>query len=153
MKKLISMVDFILEIDWLTTKEFCDKYKVPYPVFTGEIQSSVDQFLQIDAIKQKMFVEYAKFLNKKIILEMFTGKKPVFYGFEIGETVSEPKRKILKKTDSTQVFAYLDDGSNFNMHYPRQATKIHELVDYEMLIVGMSSRYEEQMCGVGENIT
>jgi len=151
MKKLISMVDFILEIDWLTTKEFCDKYKVPLPFFTGEVKSSAEQFLQIDAIKQKMFVEYAKFLNKKLTLEMFVGKKPIFYGFEITETESMPKRKVLRKIDSTQVYAYLDEG--FSMHYPRQAEKVYQLVDYEMLIVGMPSRYEEQMCGVGENIT
>jgi hypothetical protein len=59
-----TMIEFILEIDSLTTTEFCKKYNVPLPVFTGEIKSSADQFLQIDAIKQKMFVEYAKQLSR-----------------------------------------------------------------------------------------
>ena len=55
------MVQFILEIDFMTTKEFCDKFNVPHPIFTGEVESSAKQFLQVDAIKQKMFVDYAKF--------------------------------------------------------------------------------------------
>lgn len=79
--KLIPMVEFILEIDWLTTKEFCEKYNVPLPVFTGEIKSSADQFLQINAIKQKMFVEYAKFLNSNLNVDMFIGQRAVFDGF------------------------------------------------------------------------
>lgn len=74
------MIDFILEIDWLTTKEFCDKYSVPHPVFTGQIKSSADQFLRIDVVKQKMFVEYAKFLNKKLTIEMFEGERKIFIG-------------------------------------------------------------------------
>lgn len=65
-KKLIPMVQFILEIDFMTTKEFCDTYNVPHPYFTGEIKSSAEQLLQVDAIKHKMFVEYAKILNKNI---------------------------------------------------------------------------------------
>lgn len=64
------MVQFILEIDWMTTKEFCDTYKVPHPFFTGDVKSSADQFLQVDAIKHKMFVTHAKFLRKNITVQI-----------------------------------------------------------------------------------
>ena len=65
------MVQFILEIDWMTTKDFCDTYHIPHPYFTGDVKTSVDKFLQVDAIKHKMFVEYAKFLNKPLEMGMF----------------------------------------------------------------------------------
>jgi hypothetical protein len=71
-EKLISMVDYILEIDWLTTTEFCNKYNYPHPYFTGEVKSSAKQFLNLDAIKHRMFVEYAKFLNKQLTLKILT---------------------------------------------------------------------------------
>ena len=48
-KKLVPMTQFILDIDWMTTKEFCDTYKIPYPTVIG----GVNDFLQVDAIKQK----------------------------------------------------------------------------------------------------
>ena len=67
--KLIPMVQFILEIDWLTTTEFCDQYKVPHPFFTGNVKTSADQFLQIDAIKHRIFVSHAKLLCQSITVE------------------------------------------------------------------------------------
>lgn len=79
--KLIPMVDFILEIDLLNTKEFCEKYNIPIPVFTGNVKTSANQFLQVDAIKQRIFTDYAKFLYKDIKEEMFIGDKPIFSGF------------------------------------------------------------------------
>lgn len=72
MFKLISMVDFILEIDWLTTAEFCKKYNISPPYFTGEIASSVEQILRIDAIKHRIFIEYAKLLNTQLTVELLT---------------------------------------------------------------------------------
>lgn len=62
--ELKPMVQFILEIDQMTTKEFCDKYNVPHPYFTGDVRTSADKFLQVDAIKHKMFVEHAKLLKR-----------------------------------------------------------------------------------------
>lgn len=76
------MVKFILDIDWLTTKEFCDKYSVPHPFYTGEVNSSVDKLLQVDAVKHRMFLEYAKFLNKDLTQDMFVGESAIFVGFE-----------------------------------------------------------------------
>lgn len=60
-----NMVDYILEIDAMTTVEFCEKFNVPVPYFTGEAQSSARQFLNIDAIKCKMFIQHAKKLIKR----------------------------------------------------------------------------------------
>ncbi len=68
--KLVPMIQYILDIDWMTTKEFCDTYNVPHPYFTGDIKTSADKFLQVDAIKHKMFVEYAKLLNKNITTDV-----------------------------------------------------------------------------------
>lgn len=64
------MVDFILEIDWMSTKEFCDFYKLPHPYFTGDVSTSAALILQVDAIKHRMFVEHAKLLNKNITAEL-----------------------------------------------------------------------------------
>lgn len=62
-----DMIKYILDIDFMTTAEFCKVYNVPEPVFTGEVQSSARLFLEIDAIKHRMFVEKAKELNKQSI--------------------------------------------------------------------------------------
>ena len=71
------MTQFILDIDWMTTKEFCETYKIQLPTVTG----GVNDFLQVDAIKQKMFVEYAKLLNMDLREDMFTGETPIFPDF------------------------------------------------------------------------
>jgi len=63
-EKQQQMIDYILDIDWLTTKEFCDKYKIPIPIATRDINWNVSEFFRIDAIKWKMVMEYAKKLNK-----------------------------------------------------------------------------------------
>lgn len=83
--KLITMVQFIIEMDWLSTKEFCTKYNVPRPRWTGDIKSSSDQLLNIDAIKHKMFVEYAKILNKEITVGILQERM----GFKSIETRSD----------------------------------------------------------------
>ncbi len=80
-KKLLSTTQFILSIDWMTTKEFCAATGAKEPYFTGNIETSADQFLQIDCIKWRMVKDYAKFLNKNLTEEMFIGKRPVFPGF------------------------------------------------------------------------
>lgn len=80
--KLVPMVQLILDIDWLTTKEFCNEYGVPLPYFTGDVKTSADKFLQVDAVKHRMFVSYAKTLNKKIDRTMFFGNGKIFLGFD-----------------------------------------------------------------------
>lgn len=81
-KSLLPMVQFILEIDWLSTVEFCDTFNLPHPRFTGEVESSAKQFVNLDLVKHKMFVEYAKLLNKKLTADMFVGKNPLILGFK-----------------------------------------------------------------------
>lgn len=118
------MVDYILEIDWLTTVELCNKYGIPLPKFTGQVDSSVSEIFRIDAIKQKMFVDYAKFLSKNITLEMFVGSNAIFDNFET--TINSDKIRVLKKKNENQVYSYLD-SEDFIMHYPRGAKKLYEL--------------------------
>lgn len=88
-----ELMDFILEIDFLTTTEFCEKYKVPLPIFTGEVKSSADQFLQIDAIKHRMFVEKAKELNRKYLSqrEVKAEANTIEKGCPFDEPVPTPK--------------------------------------------------------------
>lgn len=71
-KQRDEMVQFILEVDYMTTTEFCNKYGVPLPVFTGEVGSSVNNLLQIDAIKCKMFIQKAKELNRAKLKQLKT---------------------------------------------------------------------------------
>lgn len=59
-EKMESMTDYILNIDWMTTTEFCKTYDVPLPT----VSDGVNGFLQVDAIKHKMFVEHAKKLRR-----------------------------------------------------------------------------------------
>jgi hypothetical protein len=94
-KKLVPMIQFILDIDWMTTTEFCNETGAPIPTIKG----GVDSFLQIDAIKHRLFVEYAKFLNKELTYEMFEGEKRIF---ECG--------KYIDRQPSTQFNTYEVNG-------------------------------------------
>ena len=70
MKKLISLIDYVLQIDFMTTVEFCNVYQIPKPKFACDVDFGVSEIFRIDAIKQKMFVDYAKFLNKDITVDI-----------------------------------------------------------------------------------
>ncbi|MES2287521.1 MAG: hypothetical protein V4547_17635 [Bacteroidota bacterium] len=72
-RKLVSMVDYILAIDWMGTAEFCKEYGIQEPYFTGEIESSAKQFLKVDCVKHRLFVQHAKFLNKPLNGAMLKG--------------------------------------------------------------------------------
>lgn len=65
------MVDYILKIDRMITLEFCKTYKIP--IVKGDYD-----FMQVEAVKYRMFVEYATFLNQKLTLDMFEGDKRIF---------------------------------------------------------------------------
>jgi len=56
----LCLKSYILYVDSLTTREFCKWQGVPEPRFTGDIRTSADLFLQIDAIKHRLFLERAK---------------------------------------------------------------------------------------------
>ena len=81
-KSLIPMVNFVFSINWLSTVEFCDTYKLTHPHWTGDVKTSAEKFVNLDIIKHKLFVEYAKMLNKKLTVEMFISKNPLILGFE-----------------------------------------------------------------------
>lgn len=64
-KELSQMADFVLEINAMTTTEFCKKYKIDLPYFTGEVESSAEQFIRLDGIKYRMLVNHAKKWKEK----------------------------------------------------------------------------------------
>lgn len=76
--KLISMVDFILDTHCLTTNKFCTKYNFPLPKFNNNIDKAVIEIMTIDSIKHRLFVEYAKLLNRNLMSDMFMGNNPLF---------------------------------------------------------------------------
>lgn len=58
MKK--TLLEYILELDSMTTSEFCLEHSLPLPRFTGDVRTSATAFLQIDAIKYRLITEFAK---------------------------------------------------------------------------------------------
>lgn len=62
-----SLVDFVLNLDFLTTKEFCNNYNIAIPSWQGDTKAAAIQFMELDAIKLKLIIEEAKKLkaNKK----------------------------------------------------------------------------------------
>ena len=62
------MKQFILDLDFLTTKEFCEKYDIAPPKISNKMSKEelAFEFIMLDAIKYKMIVENAKKSQKKI---------------------------------------------------------------------------------------
>lgn len=72
--KLIPMIQYILEIDWLGTKEFCDKFNVPVPTWKGSVPLASYEMHVVGDIKGKMYVDYAKILNKELSEDLLLKK-------------------------------------------------------------------------------
>lgn len=51
---------FVRELDWLTTKEFCEKYNIEIPSWKGNVQLAASEFIRLDAIKWNMTKEFVK---------------------------------------------------------------------------------------------
>lgn len=60
-----EFLHFALDIDWLTTNEFCDKFSIPVPRWAGNAQALADQVLHLDAIKYKMLIDKAKEISRR----------------------------------------------------------------------------------------
>lgn len=60
-----ELINFILEIESLTTSEFCKKYDIELPSWKGIIEVATIEFLRLDAIKWRMVKDKAKELNSK----------------------------------------------------------------------------------------
>lgn len=61
--KVISnedVVNFILNIDWMTTKEFCEKYGYPVPMPIGSAIDMAKDMLAVDGFKWHKVMEFAK---------------------------------------------------------------------------------------------
>jgi hypothetical protein len=128
-KSLMPMVQFILEIDWLSTVEFCDTYDLPHPTMEGGVRSAADKFLNLDAIKHKLFVEYAKLLNKKLTVEMFVGNNPLINGFHYVGFNPESKKVKNGKYEITfdQYGFWLEPYDSVD---GRRLHKVEDLVSY-----------------------
>lgn len=128
-KSLMPMVQFILEIDWLSTVEFCDTYNLPHPTMEGGVRSAADKFLNLDAIKHKLFVEYAKLLNKKLTSEMFIGNNPLILGFHnVDVRGGNPKFKNGKyEITNDQYGFWLEPYDSVD---GRRLNKVEDLVNY-----------------------
>lgn len=59
-----ELIDFILDVDFLTTAEFCEKYGIDTPEWRGNVKLAASEFIRIDAIKAKMFIDKAKELRR-----------------------------------------------------------------------------------------
>lgn len=130
-KKLIPMHDFVLEIDALTTLEFCNMYGCPVPKFIGNVETSADQFLQVDAIKHRIFVEYAKFLNKPLNEQMFSTdekKEPLFLIADI-EEIDKGNAKIAYLFPNA---LYTNIGGQIFLKSVMHKYKIADLVSKEL---------------------
>lgn len=128
-KELKSMVQYIVDIDFMTTSEFCNAYKVPHPQMMHSVEASCSELLRIDAVKHGMFTRYAKFLNKRLTLELFVGPNAVFTDFHVGKSFED--RPVLLRGDSKQVYAWLDEqdpNNQFTMIYPRRATRVEQMI-------------------------
>ena len=69
---LIPLSQYVLEVDALSTQEFCEKFKLPPPSWTGETESTALQFIHLDSLKYDMVLQYTKFLNTPLTIGMFT---------------------------------------------------------------------------------
>jgi hypothetical protein len=64
--KLVNLTDFVVNLDYLTTKEFCHTHKVPEPT----VHEGTEGLFRIDSIKHRFVVQYAKFLKKSITTDI-----------------------------------------------------------------------------------
>ena len=61
-----ELIKYILDLDFLTTKEFCQQYKILLDVNTNkDAKTLAAEFLRLDAIKFKMIVEKTKEISKR----------------------------------------------------------------------------------------
>lgn len=68
--KIIPMVRFILDIDRMGIKEFYDKIRITEPVLHDSIVRNGDNFLHILAVQYRLYVEYAKFLDTNVTVDI-----------------------------------------------------------------------------------
>jgi hypothetical protein len=60
-----ELMDYVFEINSMTTKEFCEYAGTPVPKWTGSSQVAVMDFLSIDAIKWRLVKEKAQEIARR----------------------------------------------------------------------------------------
>lgn len=74
---LIPLLQFVHQLDTMSTTDFCKQYDAPVPSTVADLSA----YQQIDCIKYNIIAEYAKLLRKPIREEMFQGRGPLLPGF------------------------------------------------------------------------
>ena len=64
-KQFKDVYQFVLEIDFMTTTEFCNRFNYPVPQWQGVVQVAVMDMLTVDAAKAKVIIEFAKRLRDR----------------------------------------------------------------------------------------
>jgi len=64
-----ELMELILDIDAMTTVEFCNKYAIPHPnpVWCGDTALAVADLFRVDAIKWNMVKQKAKEIKSSIV--------------------------------------------------------------------------------------
>ena len=56
----MTIEEYILKLDAMTTKEFCEEHGLPLPIYTGNVKTAATAFIQIDAFKFRLIKEFVK---------------------------------------------------------------------------------------------
>lgn len=111
----MSLQEFILFVDYMTTKDFCDWQGCPHPRFiANNIEASADQLLQVDAIKHRLFVQKAKdqARNPKKVELKFQIAFPVPVGVQSEtEAWMNPKKWSSKEIISSDPVVFIEPCS------------------------------------------
>lgn len=60
-----ELLNYILDIDTLSTKEFCEANNIELPSWKGDVTLAASEFIRLDAIKWKMAKEKAKEIKRR----------------------------------------------------------------------------------------
>jgi hypothetical protein len=89
-EELKPLQDYIFWLNSMTTTELCKEFGWPLPVFTGDIKTSADQFLNIDARLWNLVKEHNKDLIVKEHAKKLTNLKAESDHFpEVGKTITD----------------------------------------------------------------
>lgn len=121
--KNMSLLEYILFIDWMSTKDFCDWQGCPHPIAVGTPSQMADQFLQVDAIKHRLFVQKAKEESRKPKTELpDQPQKDIMSVIKFAKTID---MKVLDEIEAESDVAGIFDlsGTSFKISECIQALK------------------------------
>jgi hypothetical protein len=99
-----ELLKFILDIDFMSTKEFCNNYNIPTPLSKSKSSEELAfEFITLDAIKYKMLVEKAKEVKNKIKGKWIDIEKQKPLAWEKGEWDGNRTDFVLIATDKQEI--------------------------------------------------